>query len=137
MVSRPPCAAPGTVVGMRAIGIDHIVFTVSDVEKTATWWRDQLGAEIEQLDEWRAGQALFVSARLSPTTIIDIMVGERTGSNVDHVAVLVHDADLDEIAKGDELDVETGPLNLSGAQGSGRGVYVRDPDGNRVELRTY
>ncbi len=26
---------------------------------------------------------------------------------------------------------------LWGAQGYGEGVYVRDPDGNMVELRTY
>jgi len=32
---------------MRAIGIDHVVFTVSDVERTSAWWRDRLGADIE------------------------------------------------------------------------------------------
>jgi len=122
---------------MRAIGIDHVVFTVSDVERTSAWWRDRLGADIERLDEWRAGQALFVSARLSPTTIIDIMAGERTGANVDHVALLMDDADLDAVAVDGGFDVETGPHDLSGAQGTGRGLYVFDPDGNRIELRTY
>jgi len=78
-----------------------------------------------------------VSARLSPTTIIDIMAGERTGANVDHVALLMDDADLDAVAVDGGFDVETGPHDLSGAQGTGRGLYVFDPDGNRIELRTY
>ena len=122
---------------MRAVGIDHVVYTVADVEATTAWWRDRLGAEIERLDEWRAGEALFVSARLSPTTIIDIMAGARSGVNVDHVALLLDDADLDELAVNGGFDVDTGPHDLSGAQGTGRGLYVFDPDGNRVELRTY
>jgi len=30
-----------------------------------------------------------------------------------------------------------GPADLFGAKGVGRGLYIKDPDGNRVELRTY
>ena len=35
------------------------------------------------------------------------------------------------------VDIEMGPLMLSGARGDGTSIYVRDPDGNRVELRYY
>jgi hypothetical protein len=30
-----------------------------------------------------------------------------------------------------------GPMDVFGARGQGRGLYVRDLDGNVVELRTY
>jgi catechol 2,3-dioxygenase-like lactoylglutathione lyase family enzyme len=57
--------------------------------------------------------------------------------NVDHIAIVFDRVDLDELAAEGHLDVEMGPADLFGAQGTGRGLYVRDPDGNRVELRTY
>ena len=57
--------------------------------------------------------------------------------NVDHIALTVEGADLDDIAASGALEVEMGPADLFGARGIGRGLYIRDPDGNRVELRTY
>ena len=36
-----------------------------------------------------------------------------------------------------EWDVHGGPSEVWGAHGMGRSLYVRDPDGNVVELRVY
>jgi catechol 2,3-dioxygenase-like lactoylglutathione lyase family enzyme len=126
-----------TVAAMRVTGIDHVVFNVSDVERAVAWWRDLLGLEPVRLEEWRRGEVPFVSVRISPTTIIDLFARERTGENVNHIALRVEDADLDEIVASGRFDVVRGPLGLFGAMGQGHGVYVRDPDGNEVELRTY
>jgi catechol 2,3-dioxygenase-like lactoylglutathione lyase family enzyme len=117
-------------------GLDHVVFTVTDVDATLAWWRDLLGAEVLREEEWRRGEVPFVSIRLDATTIIDLFAGDRTGTNVDHVAVLV-DADLDDVVASGRIEVEGPPRDLFGAQGQGRGIYTRDPDGNRIELRTY
>ena len=122
---------------MRITGIDHVVFNVSDVEKSVTWWRDLLGLEAVRLDEWRRGEVPFVSVRISPDTIIDLFARERSGENVDHVALHVEGVDLDELAADDRFEVVRGPLEVFGARGIGRGLYVRDPDGNVIELRTY
>ena len=122
---------------MRVTGIDHVVFNVADVEKSVAWWRDLLGLEPVRLEEWRRGEVPFVSVRISPGTIIDLFTRERSGENVNHIALQVEDADLDEIATSGRFDVARGPLELFGAMGHGRGVYVRDPDGNEIELRTY
>jgi catechol 2,3-dioxygenase-like lactoylglutathione lyase family enzyme len=122
---------------MKTAGIDHLVLTVPDVETVTEWYRDELGLEALRLDEWRRGEVLFVSMRVSPTALIDLMAGERTGENVNHVALVVEDIDLDELASSGRFDVVTGPADLFGAQGMGRGLYVRDPAGNVVELRTY
>jgi catechol 2,3-dioxygenase-like lactoylglutathione lyase family enzyme len=122
---------------MKSVGIDHVVLTVPDVEAVAEWYRDELGLEVLRLDEWRRGEVLFVSLRVSPTSIIDLLQGERTGENVNHVAFLMEDVDLDEFAASGRFEIVMGPADLYGAQGTGRGVYIRDPAGNLVELRTY
>lgn len=122
---------------MKPIGPDHIVLVSPDVERLVAWYRDELELAPERLEEWRRGEVLFVSLRVSDTFLIDVFTGDRTGVNVDHIAIVVDGVDLDELAQEGRFDVEMGPADLFGAQGTGRGLYIRDPDGNRVELRTY
>ena len=122
---------------MKIRGVDHYVLTVPDVEAVIAWYHDELGLPTERLDEWRRGEVLFASLRINDTTLIDVFQGERTGANVDHVALVVEEVDLDELAASGRFEVDMGPADLWGAQGTGRGLYIRDPAGNRVELRTY
>lgn len=125
---------------MEFTGIDHVVFRVEDPERTVAWWRDTFGVQPERLEQWRRGEVLFVSVRLTPTTILDLFTGERPTDhvhNVDHVAFVVEGVDLDELAASGTVEVESGPHDLWGARGTGRGLYLLDPDGNRLELRTY
>jgi catechol 2,3-dioxygenase-like lactoylglutathione lyase family enzyme len=118
-------------------GVDHVVFVVSDLERSVGWYRDLLGLEVERLDQWRAKEVIFVSLRISDTTIIDLFEGEPEAGTVGHVALVVRDVDLEELCGRPGVDVEMGPTTLWGAQGNGTGIYVRDPDRNRIELRTY
>jgi glyoxylase I family protein len=122
---------------VRLTAPDHLVLVSADPERLVRWYRDELGLVPERLQEWRSGKVPFVSLRVSPTFLIDVAAGERSGVNVDHVAVVVEDVDLDHLAASGRFDVEMGPADLFGARGVGRGLYLRDPDGNRVELRTY
>jgi catechol 2,3-dioxygenase-like lactoylglutathione lyase family enzyme len=122
---------------VQLTAVDHVVLVSPDPERLVAWYRDELGLRPERLEEWRRGEVLFVSLRVSPTFIIDVFAGDRTGVNVDHVALVADGVDLDELAATGRFDVEMGPADLFGARGTGRGLYVRDPDGNRVELRTY
>lgn len=123
--------------GMRFVGPDHIVIVSPDPEVLVAWYRDELGLDVLRLEEWRRNEVPFVSLRVTPTFLIDVMRGERTGTNVDHLAITVTDVDIDELAASGRFDVEMGPADLYGAQGVGRGLYFLDPDGNRVELRSY
>jgi catechol 2,3-dioxygenase-like lactoylglutathione lyase family enzyme len=123
--------------GVRVTGIDHVVFNVADAERAVAWWHDLLGLEAVRLDEWRRGEVPFVSVRISADTILDLFVSARSGENVDHVAVTVDGVDLDALATAGTFDVVRGPVDVFGARGQGRGLYVRDPDGNVIELRTY
>lgn len=121
----------------RVVGLDHVVMVVRDIERSVQWYHQQLGLSVERLEDWRAGRAPFVSLRVSPGTIIDLLEGEPTGRNVDHVALVLEGVDIDELAASGRFEVVMGPADLTGARGTGRGVYVRDPDGQRVELRSY
>ncbi len=122
---------------LKVTGFDHAVLNVSDARRSVAWWVDQLGAEPLRLDEWEAGEVLFPSVRLSEDTIIDLLEVERTGLNVDHICVVVEGADLGAVHRSEAFDTLGPPATLFGARGMGTGLYVRDPDGNVVELRTY
>jgi glyoxylase I family protein len=121
----------------RATGLDHVVLKVADPEASVAWYGRVLGLRPERLEEWRRGQAPFVSLRIDDGTIIDLLAGGPEGRNVDHVAIVVDDVDLDALASSGEVDVVVQPMDVWGARGWGRGLYVADPDGHTVELRTY
>jgi catechol 2,3-dioxygenase-like lactoylglutathione lyase family enzyme len=133
------------VSAVRVTGVDHVVFRVADVERAIAFYVDVLGLAPERVDEWRAGEVLFPSVRVDATTIIDLFPRELASGddggprvpNVDHVCLVVAPCDLQALADSGTFDVVGGPAELFGAQGQGLGLYVRDPDGNVVELRHY
>jgi catechol 2,3-dioxygenase-like lactoylglutathione lyase family enzyme len=119
------------------IGIDHVVLYVADVEASLRWYRDHFALEVERLDEFRAGTNSFASLRVSDTFIIDLVPRIADGKNVDHIAFVTDRQGFDLFAERHADLVEVGPRVLSGAQGSGDALYLRDPDDHRLELRTY
>jgi catechol 2,3-dioxygenase-like lactoylglutathione lyase family enzyme len=122
---------------VRVTAADHVVLVSPDPERLVAWYAESLGLVPERLEQWRRGEVPFVSLRVGESFLLDVTKGDRTGRNVDHVALVVEGVDLDELAASGRFEVEMGPADLFGARGVGRGVYVRDPDGNRVELRAY
>lgn len=123
---------------MRVVGFDHVVLNVADVERSLAWYCDELGLAPERVDEWRRGEILFPSVRVDEHTLIDLLGAERSGTNVDHLCLVIEPVDLDELARSGRFDVVRGPTDgLYGARGFATSLYVRDPDGNVVELRSY
>ena len=119
--------------------LDHVVLNCADVEASLRWYCDELGLEPVRVEEWRTGAAPFPSVRIDAHTIIDLVAARRTGVNVDHLCVVVDPVDLRALAaSGGFVVVGDGPVRgLFGARGYATSLYVRDPDGNTVELRTY
>src|SRR5215472_5813257 len=77
---------------MHVIGLDHMVVNTQDLEQALHFYRDVLGLELLRLEEFRAGKVGFVSARVSPETIIDIRpipAGERVTPNMDHYCLVL------------------------------------------------
>ena len=117
-------------------GLDHIVLNVADAERSMRWYCDRLGLAPVRYAEWKAGEAPFVSVRIDEGTIIDLVEADRTGNNLDHFALRV-DGDVEALVAHPDVEVVRRAPRLFGARGWGSAVYVRDPDGNEVELRSY
>ncbi len=127
------------MVGLvQVVGLDHLVLVTPDVGRALAFYTDLLGLQGVRVDEWKAGEVPFPSVRVDPTTLIDLMHGERTGENLHHFCLVIEPADLDAVAADPRVVVASGPTDgLFGAQGYARSLYVRDPDGNVIELRSY
>src|SRR6266545_4595885 len=102
---------------VKAVGLDHIVLNVADVERSIAWYCDELGLEGLRVEEWRRGEVLFPSVRVDEGTILDLPQAERTGQNVDHVCLVIEPTDLDVLAASGRFDVVSGPARRWGARG--------------------
>lgn len=127
---------------VRVQGLDHVVLSVKDVEASLSFYHGSLGMEALRVEEFRAGKVGFPSLRASGTSIIDLQKAKapHEGVNVDHFALLIEPTDMDALvgelrAKG--VQVNGQPGQRWGAQGRGPSVYIKDPDGNTVELKCY
>lgn len=126
---------------LKVRALDHIVLVVGDVERSLAWYMGELGLEGVRVDEWREGRAFFPSVRVSADTIIDIIphggVAPSGRGNVDHFCLVVDAVDFEAVRDSGRFTVVDGPDKRYGARGDGISLYVKDPDGNTVELRYY
>jgi catechol 2,3-dioxygenase-like lactoylglutathione lyase family enzyme len=120
---------------VKVVGLDHVVINTQNAEALLAFYCGELGLEPVRVEEWRQGDVLFPSVRVTPQTIIDLFPADRTGENVNHVCLVIEPTDLDEIA--DRFPNAQRAEGLFGAQGYASSVYINDPDGNTVELRFY
>jgi len=124
-------------------GLDHVVLRVKDLTAALRFYRDMLGLPIEReldmgLVQLRAGAALI---DLVP---VDSRLGRlggppagANGFNMDHFALELEQFDTAAIfAHLDAYGVAHGGVDQRyGAKGTGPSIYVKDPDGNTVELK--
>jgi catechol 2,3-dioxygenase-like lactoylglutathione lyase family enzyme len=121
-----------------ALGLDHLVLVVSDVERALAWYGRHAGLAGERVEEWRNREVPFPSLRVDDSTIIDLIPGTPGADrgHLDHICLVVSQSELDGLAGDPELEVlERG--ERFGARGLGQSIYVRDPDGLLVEFRCY
>jgi len=123
------------VPAVKVTGFDHIVLRCADVETSLAFYCDELGLEPERVEEWRRGEVLFPSVRIDAATLIDLFGAERDGRNLDHFCLVIEPTDLDALAARFPGAVRAD--GLFGAQGFASSVYLEDPDGNTIELRSY
>jgi catechol 2,3-dioxygenase-like lactoylglutathione lyase family enzyme len=122
---------------MRAVALDHVVLEVADVERSLRFYRDMLGLPVERLDQFRAGAVGFPSLRVGPL-VIDLFPSANPGPGPHHFCLEVDVPAAELVQALDEAAwPHDPPARRWGAKGEGLSVYVQDPDGHRVELRTY
>jgi glyoxylase I family protein len=123
--------------------IDHVVLRVRDLDAALAFYRDALGLAIErQLDlglvQLRAGASLIDLVPVSsPLGRIGGPAPGSDGRNMDHFALELARFDAAEIfAHLAAHAIEHGEVSTRyGAKGSGPSLYIKDPDGNTVELK--
>ena len=131
-----------SAIEIRAI--DHVVLRVADVARSLAFYRDVLGCvEERRVDELglvqlRAGAGLIDLVDTSgPLGRLGGPPAGETARNMDHFALFL--AAFDESAIRAHLKargVEAGDVaDRYGARGAGPSMYIRDPDGNVVELK--
>jgi catechol 2,3-dioxygenase-like lactoylglutathione lyase family enzyme len=118
-------------------GLDHVVINVADVERALAFYCRQLGLKGVRVEEWRRGEVPFPSARVDRGTILDLVQLPRTGENTNHFCLVVEPTDFEALKAAGVFEVLEGPARRFGARGDATSLYVRDPDGNTVELRYY
>lgn len=131
-----------TTAPISILGIDHVVLRCADLEGTLAFYQDVLGCPLE-----RALPDLGLFQVRAGATLIDLVrVGSRLGgdgapdpatANMHHFCLRIAPTrwpDLIAFLRSVGVAVES-PARRYGAEGYGLSVYLRDPEGNSVELK--
>ncbi|WP_420563647.1 VOC family protein [Thalassobaculum sp.] len=123
-------------------GLDHVVLRARDIDAMLAFYRDVLGLKVAKHNEPLGLWHLDAGGSMIDLVDVNGKLGKAGGPapggapNVDHVAIKL--AKFDEAAirsylasKG--VDAEEAKTRF-GARGDGPSIYMRDPDGNGVEL---
>lgn len=126
-------------------GLDHVVLRTDRLAEMLTFYCDVLGCREERrlsddigLVQLRAGAALIDLVTLDGQLGRQGGAGPGTeGRNMDHFCLRIEP--FDQAALTSHLaakHIEASPVaDRYGADGNGPSLYIRDPDGNTVELK--
>lgn len=130
----------------KVAGIDHIVLRTSKLEQMLHFYSDILGCAVERetseelgLIQLRAGSALI------DIVTVDGKLGKMGGgppsdkdNNLDHFCLQLEPTSEDNIKQHLQAHgIQAGEFDKRyGSQGYGQSIYIQDPEGNTVELRS-
>ena len=126
--------------GITLDRLDHLVLTVRDIEATCRFYETALGMRREEFGAGRVAlhfgrQKINVHPYPSP---VEIVAKDPRPGAAD--LCFIAETPLDEVAAHLEargVAIEMGPVERTGAEGTLRSVYCRDPDGNLIEVSNY
>jgi catechol 2,3-dioxygenase-like lactoylglutathione lyase family enzyme len=127
--------------------LDHLVINVSDVARTAEWYRKILGMEVKIFDPGQGkptrtslmfgNQKINVRPRDADT--VEWFTADHVAAGSDDLCFLTSSPPDEVVAHLEACGVaiEEGPVAKQGARGTLRSVYCRDPDGSLIEISSY
>jgi len=125
---------------MSKISLDHCVIHVSDWNRSNSFYRDVMGAELISVRKgwaYRFGQVQLnchgPNVDATPVARLPVQPGGSDLCFVWYGPIEDAVAHLDK----HQVPIELGPVERSGARDTGTSVYFRDPDGSLLEFITY
>jgi catechol 2,3-dioxygenase-like lactoylglutathione lyase family enzyme len=125
---------------MEITAIDHLVLTVKDMGRTVEFYCRSLGMKKEVFDNGR------LALRFGRQKINLHQAGQEFEPKAESPQpgsadlCLVTAAPLEEAMaeiRACGIRIEEGPVDRTGAGGPMRSFYIRDPDGNLIEIASY
>ena len=129
---------------MKPNGIDHVVLRVRDRAVAEAFYMGVIGCVLERRQDRIGMTQLRAGSSLIDLVEIDGVLGRQggpapgpDGRNMDHFCIAIADFDVEAVkaelrAKGVEPGEEG---ERHGASGLSVSIYLKDPDGNGLELR--
>ena len=134
-------------MSVKVHALDHLVINVSDVARSAEWYRKILGMEVKVFDPGQGkptrtslifgNQKINVRPREADT--IEWFTSDQVAAGSDDLCFLTSSPPDEVVAhlKACGVTIEEGPVAKQGARGALRSVYCRDPDGSLIEISSY
>jgi catechol 2,3-dioxygenase-like lactoylglutathione lyase family enzyme len=140
-------AMKGQSMPVRVSALDHIVINVSDVARTAQWYRKILGMEIRVFDpghgKTKRTSLVFgdqkINVRPRDADKVEWFTADHEMAGSDDLCFLTASTPDEVVAHltANGVAIEEGPTKKQGARGTLLSVYCRDPDGSLIEISSY
>jgi catechol 2,3-dioxygenase-like lactoylglutathione lyase family enzyme len=121
-------------------GLDHLVLTVADLDQTTDFYQRVLGMRpvtfgtgrralefgTSKINLHQAGQGFtpYAAHPVPGSADLCLITTAPPGQILDHLGA-------------QHVPVEAGPVPRTGARGTMTSIYIRDPDGNLIEIASY
>ena len=117
--------------------LDHLVLTVADIEQTVSFYTRHLGMEAVTFGEGRRALA-FGGQKINlheAGAEFEPKAQHPTPGSADLCFLVAEPVEtLKHRLEAEGVQVEAGPVPRTGAGGPITSIYLRDPDGNLIEL---
>jgi len=120
--------------------LDHLVLTVASIDATAAFYARVLGMEAVTFGEGRTALS-FGQQKINLHEAgkeFEPKSSRPTPGSGD--LCFIAEGDLEQVIehlKAENVSIEEGPVQRTGALGPIRSVYIRDPDLNLIEISEY
>ena len=128
----------------RLTGLDHLVLTVTDLDRTIRFYHEVLGMTAERFQVADGSQRTAlkfgsqkINLHLSGAEFAPHAAAPKPGSAD---LCFVTETPLEEwlaLLAEKQIPVIDGPVDRTGARGRIQSIYLRDPDGNLLEISVY